>query len=59
MPRTFAPTLEAVVVTNRAHGGEQAAAELGFITADKPFMVHVTKVGTTFPGERFVASVSF
>ena len=40
-------------------GSTAAFAELGFIPADTPFTVHVTKVGTTFPGERLVASVRF
>ncbi len=40
-------------------GATAGFAELGFIPADTPFTIHITKVGTTSPGERLVASVRF
>ena len=36
-----------------------AFAELGFIPADTPVSMDITQVGSTFPGERLVASVRF
>ena len=36
-----------------------AFAELGFIPADTPATIDLTQVGSTFPGERLVASVRF
>ena len=36
-----------------------AFAELGFIAKDTPLSIDITQVGSTFSGERLVASVRF
>jgi len=40
-------------------GSTLAFAELGFVPADTPVSIDITQVGSTFPGERLVASVRF
>ena len=60
--RLYAEADEAVVVFDGRVAScriERRHAELGFIAKDTPVSMDITQVGSTFPGERLVASVRF